>query len=88
MAPDSIIVQFVGSLLLALLTGSPTPLSADRLVSADLPAPVVFAAAWPGPGATGDRVDQLIVLDDGSVRIGGTSSIMSPPRDGDDGTAD
>lgn len=83
MAADSIIVQFVGSLLMALLTGSPVPLSADRLASADLPAPVVFAAEWPVPGATGHRIDQLIVLDDGSVRTGGTSSIVSAGRGAD-----
>lgn len=74
----SIIAEFVGSLLLALLTGTWNPLPADR-ISDVLPAPVAFTAEW-HPGASDHRSNSLIVLDDGSTRLGGTSSIVSPRR--------
>ena len=80
------IAQFIGSLLLALLTGSWSPLPADRL-SEGLPAPVVFAAEWHAVAEPGNRVNTIIVLQDGTMRIGGTSSIVSPARSSD-GDAD
>lgn len=75
----SIMVEFVGSLLLALLTGTWTPLPADR-IAVDLPAPVAFSAEWHPLDDLGNRVNTLIVLEDGSTRLGGTSSIVSPRR--------
>lgn len=75
----SIIAEFVGSLLLALLTGTWNPLPADRVADV-LPAPVAFTAEWHPGGAVEHRSNMLIVLDDGSTRLGGTSSIVSPHR--------
>ena len=77
MSPDAIIVQFVGSLILALLTGTATPLPADSVTSA-LPAPITFAAQWHPLHQAGNQVDSIIVLGDGSTRLGATSSIVSP----------
>ena len=79
MSPDAIIVQFVGSLILALLTGTATPLPPDS-ISMALPAPVTFAAQWHPLGRDGNEVDSIIVLGDGSTRLGATSSIVSPAR--------
>ena len=79
MSPDTIIVRFVGALILALLTGTWTPIPADR-ISPDLPASVSFSAEWQPASASGTEVDQLIVLGDGSTRLGATSSIVSPRR--------
>ena len=79
MSPDSIIVQFVGSLILALLTGTTAPLPPDS-ISADLPARVTFSAAWHAATGTATEVDQIIVLEDGSTRLGATSSIVSPTK--------
>ena len=79
MSPDAIIVQFVGSLILALLTGTATPLPPDSISTA-LPAPVTFAAQWHPLGREGNEVDSIIVLGDGSTRIAATSSIVSPSR--------
>ena len=82
MSPDSIIVQFVGSLILALLTGTWNPVPADS-ISPNLPAPVSFSAQWEPPTAYGYQVNELIVLTDGSTRLSGTSSIVSPPKHAD-----
>jgi len=79
MAPDSFIVQLVGSLILALLTGTWTPIPPDA-ISPQLPAPVVFSAQWHPLDIDGTQVDQIIVLQDGSARLGATSSIVSPAR--------
>ena len=79
MSPDTIIVRFVGALILALLTGTWTPIPADR-ISPDLPAPVTFSAEWRPASVSGTQVDQLLVLGDGSTRLGATSSIVSPRR--------
>lgn len=79
MAPDSLIVRLVGSLILALLTGTWQPLPPDS-ISVDLPAPVSFSAQWHPLGQDGNEVDQIIVLGDGSTRLGVTSSIVSPVR--------
>ena len=80
MSPDAIIVQFVGSLILALLTGTASPLPPDS-ISSPLPAPITFAAQWHPLQEDGNAVDAIIVLGDGSTRLGATSSIVSPTRD-------
>lgn len=86
MAPDSIIVQWVGSLLLALLTGSWTTIPTDQ-VTVDQATPIVFAAQWPVPGVAGHRVDRIDLAADGVARLGGTSSIVSPRRSPGPGTS-
>ena len=77
MSPDTIIVQFVGSLILALLTGTATPLPPDS-VSSPLPAPITFATQWHPLHQAGNQVDAIIVLGDGTTRLAATSSIVSP----------
>ena len=79
MSAESIIVQFFGSLALALTTGTWNPLPADR-ISDQLPAPVSFSAEWHPAAADGDRSATIIVLDDGTTRLGATSSLVSPRR--------
>ena len=86
MSPDAIIVQFVGSLILALLTGTWTPIPPDA-IARDLPAPVAFTAQWHPLGLEGNRVNEVIVLGDGSTRLGATSSIVSPARGSHGGAA-
>lgn len=85
MAPDSIIVQWVGSLLLALLTGSWTTIPADQ-VTVDQATPIVLAAQWPVPGVSGHRVDRIYLHANGVAHFGGTSSIVSPRRGPGPGT--
>ena len=87
MSPDSMIVQFIGSLLLALLTGSWSALPADRLPE-HLPTPVAFAAEWHPAHDPGNRLNTIIVLQDGATRFGATSSIVSPARSAESPAAD
>lgn len=77
MAADSIIVQFVGSLLLALLTGSWTALPPDEFSPQE--APIVFAAQWPVTGVAGMRTDHVELLADGAIHLGAVSSITFRP---------
>ena len=79
MSPDAIIVQFVGSLILALLTGTAQPLPPDSITS-PLPAPITFAAQWHPLHRDGNEIDSIVVLRDGSTRLAATSSIVSPAR--------
>lgn len=80
MGSESIIVQFFGSLVLALLTGSWQPIGAPEVSQMDLPGPVVFAATWPERNWVGDRTNTFLLLADGTARAGAVSSIVSPAR--------
>jgi hypothetical protein len=76
--PDPSIAQLIGSMLLALLTGTWQPAPVDLLMTA--PQPVQFSGWWHPVGQPGSEMDLIVIGADGAVLGGASSSAVSSPR--------
>ncbi len=74
--PDPSIAQLLASLLFAFLTGTAQPAPADLVATA--PQPIQLSAVWHPYGQPGNEQDLLVVVADGTILGGATSSAVSP----------
>lgn len=75
---DPNFVHLIGSLILALVTGTSQPAPVD--LTAYVAQPVQFSAYWHPLDRAGNEQDLLIIGADGRVLAGATSSAVSPPK--------
>lgn len=76
--PDADFAHLIGTLILALLTGTWQPAPSHLTVVG--PQPVQFSAWWHPLDRPGNERDLVVVGVNGNVLAGGTSSAVSPPR--------
>ena len=76
--PDPTLAQLIGSLILALLTGTWQPAPADLVATASQP--VQFSALWHPLDRPGNERDLIIISADGTILGGATSSAVSPAK--------
>ena len=76
--PDLNLIHLIGSLILALLTGTWQP--APAALTAVAPQPVVFSGWWQPLDRLGTERDLVVVGADGTLLGGATSSAVSSPR--------
>ena len=67
--------EFIGTLILALLTGTWQPAPPER-ISLELPAAVTFSARWHPNVTGGDATFSILVLEDGSTGMSAVSSLI------------
>ena len=75
---DPNLVHLIGSLLLALITGTWQPAPVDLAGMA--PPPVQCTATWHPLDLVGNEQDVIVIGGDGRVLVGATSSAVSPAR--------
>ena len=74
--PDPLLARLIGSLILALITGTAHPAPATMTVTA--PQPVQFSASWTPLNRPGNEQDVVVIGADGRLLGGATSSAVSP----------
>ena len=75
---DPFFVHLIGSLLLAIFTGTWQPAPATLVVAA--PQPIAFSAWWQPLDRPGNEQDLIVIGVDGQVLGGATSSAVSPAK--------